>query len=47
MATNTAIKILLFLAPFAYYQSFAQQTNALSAKEAVEYGIVDKVLKQL
>ena len=39
MKTNTAIKILFFLLSFAYTKSFAQQTNAFTAKQAVDYAI--------
>ena len=37
MKKNTAIKILFFLLSFAYTKSFAQQTNAFSVKQAVDY----------
>ena len=40
MKTNPAIKFLLFpLSFFAYSQSFAQQTNAFTAKQAVDYSL--------
>ena len=39
MKTNPAIKFLLFILSFAYTKSFAQQTNAFTAKQAVEYAL--------
>ncbi|MEP6596750.1 MAG: TolC family protein [Ginsengibacter sp.] len=40
MKTNTAIKFLLTLVLFfAYSQNFAQQANALTAKQAVDYAL--------
>ncbi len=43
MKTNRAIKFLLFILSFAYTKSFAQQTNAFTAKQAVEYALKNSV----
>ncbi|HEY8690620.1 MAG TPA: TolC family protein [Chitinophagaceae bacterium] len=39
MKKNTAIKFLLFLFLFGYTKSFAQQTNAFTAQQAVDYAL--------
>ncbi len=43
MKTNTAIAFLLFLFSFAYTKSFAQQENAFTAKQAVDYAVKNSV----
>src|SRR6476469_5154552 len=41
--TKPVITFLLFLGFFGYQQSFAQQTNAFTVKEAVDYALKNSV----